>query len=128
MLIPEWLARSNHSSNQTIRQSCNLLNSQLSSVWIVSVFPVVPERGLFLLFSKEVFNVRGAFFVWCSLAFWVVAITVSIAVTVAISIAVTVAISIAILAAVEGLFVIFDVIEDGAHAWEGVFFVDAHGV
>ena len=73
---------------------------------------------------------RGVLFVWCSLAFWVVAITVSIAVTVAISIAVTVAISIAvaILAAVEGLFVIFDVIEDGAHAWEGVFFVEPFDV
>ena len=30
VLIPEWLARSNHSSNQTIRQSCNLLNFHFS--------------------------------------------------------------------------------------------------
>ena len=73
---------------------------------------------------------RGAFFVWCSLAFWVVAITVSIAVTVAIaiSVSISIAISVAVLAAVEGLFVIFDVIEDGAHTWEGVFFVEPFDV
>ena len=32
VLIPEWLARSNHSSNQTIRQSCNLLNFHFSII------------------------------------------------------------------------------------------------